>query len=377
MTQFIHGVRLNEMFYREAVAPILSAAFPELRYSAGLIGHGSDVLGYDSERSTDHGWGPRLLIFLPEEDYRAQADSVSEILSVRLPREFRGYSTNFAEPDENRVRWMVPVESGQVRHHVYFHTVREFIGNYLGIDPRETPTIVDWLLMYQNALLEITGGAVYHDGLGELIPLRQSLAWYPREVWLFMLASQWIRIAQEEPFPSRCGEGGDELGARINTARLVRDVMKLCFLIEGRYAPYSKWLGTAFSRLNCAHELEPLLRAAVAAPTWQSREQHLCAAFEVVARMHNAMGLFATLDTGTMSFHERPYRVLGAERFAKAVSDEIRDDSLRKIYATVGPIGSIDQFADSTDLLMRSDLRNRLRVLFETVIPKSGRRAQG
>jgi len=88
--------------------------------------------------------------------------------------------------------------------------------------------------------------------------------------------------------------------------------------------------------------------------------------------MHNAMGLFAALDTGTMSFHARPYRVLGAERFAKAVNDEIRDESLRRIYATAGPIGSNDQFADSTDLLMRSDLWARLKVLFETVIPKNG-----
>ena len=72
-----------------------------------------------------------------------------------------------------------------------------------------------------------------------------------------------------------------------------------------------------------------------------------------------------------MSFHERPYRVLGAGRFAKAVSEEIHAESLRKIYATVGPIGSIDQFADSTNLLMRPDLRSRLRVLFEAAIPKS------
>jgi Domain of unknown function (DUF4037) len=370
MAQFIPGVQLNEMFYREAVAPILSTTFPELRYSAALIGYGSDVLGYDSERSTDHEWGPRLLVFLPEKDFREQANSISEILSARLPTEFRGYSTNFAEPDENRVRWMMPTESGRVRHHVYFQTVREFIGNYLGIGPSGTPSNVDWLLMYQNALLEITGGAVYHDGLGELVPIRRSLACYPHEVWLFMLASQWIRIAQEEAFPARCGEGGDELGARINAARIVRDLMRLCFLIERRYAPYNKWLGTAFSRLNCAHELEPILRAAVAADTWQFREQYLCAAFEIVARMHNSMGLFATLETGTMSFHTRPYRVLGAGRFAKAVSDEISDESLRKIYTTVGPIGSIDQFADSTNLLMRSDLRNRLRMLFEVAIQK-------
>jgi hypothetical protein len=57
--------------------------------------------------------------------------------------------------------------------------------------------------------------------------------------------------------------------------------------------------------------------------------------------------------------------VLEAGRFAKAVSDEIRDEQLRSIYATVGPIGSIDQFGDSTNLLMRPDLRTRLRVLYE------------
>src|SRR5579863_1383345 len=110
MSKFIKGMRLNEMFYSEVVAPILSAAFPGLRYSAALIGHGSDVLGYDSERSTDHEWGPRLLIFLPDNDFREQADSISERLSARLPAEFRGYSTNFSEPDQNRVRWMVPAE---------------------------------------------------------------------------------------------------------------------------------------------------------------------------------------------------------------------------------------------------------------------------
>ena len=69
------------------------------------------------------------------------------------------------------------------------------------------------------------------------------------------------------------------------------------------------------------------------------------------------LGIFAYLDNGTMTFHQRPYRVLGAGRFAKAVSDEIRDAQLRKIYESAGPIGSVDQFADSTNLLTRPDLR--------------------
>jgi hypothetical protein len=92
------------------------------------------------------------------------------------------------------------------------------------------------------------------------------------------------------------------------------------------------------------------LRAALADDSWPDRERHLYAAYKTVARVHNAMGIFAQLDTGTTSFHQRPYRVLGAGRFAKAVSNEIRDPQLRKIYKSVGPIGSIDQFADSTNL---------------------------
>jgi hypothetical protein len=54
--------------------------------------------------------------------------------------------------------------------------------------------------------------------------------------------------------------------------------------------------------------------------------------------MHNAMGIFARLNTTTTSFHQRPYRVLGAGRFAKAVSDEIRDPRSRAIYERMGPL---------------------------------------
>jgi hypothetical protein len=183
---------------------------------------------------------------------------------------------------------------------------------------------------------------------------------------MYMLASQWIRLGQEEAFPSRCGENGDELGSRINAARLVRDVMRICLLMERRYAPYSKWLAVAFSRLKCAPELAPGLQAVLAAESRQDRERSLCAAYEVIARMHNALGIFGPQETSMIAFHERPYRVLGAGRFAKAVCDEMRDERLREIWSTVGPIGSIDQFADSTNLIMRADLVRRLHVLFES-----------
>src|SRR6185437_5204772 len=48
MKQFIPGLELNRLFYIEVVQPLLSARFPEVVYSVGLLGYGSDVLGYDT-----------------------------------------------------------------------------------------------------------------------------------------------------------------------------------------------------------------------------------------------------------------------------------------------------------------------------------------
>ncbi len=36
---------------------------------------------------------------------------------------------------------------------------------------------------------------------------------------------------------------GDEVGSALIGSRLVRDIMRLCFLMEQTYAPYAKWFG--------------------------------------------------------------------------------------------------------------------------------------
>ena len=69
MVEFVPGLTLAELFYKEAVSPVLLKHFSRLRYSAALIGHGSEVLGFDTERSTDHHWGPRVQLFLTEGAY--------------------------------------------------------------------------------------------------------------------------------------------------------------------------------------------------------------------------------------------------------------------------------------------------------------------
>ena len=60
MYRFVAGLDLARQFYEDAVRPLVG----ELPHSAALIGPGSEVLGFDTARSTDHDWGPRLLLFL-------------------------------------------------------------------------------------------------------------------------------------------------------------------------------------------------------------------------------------------------------------------------------------------------------------------------
>src|SRR5689334_12495782 len=102
--EFIPGLKLSRFFYQQAVRPILEREFPTLRYSAALIGWGSEVLGFDTALSRDHHWGPRLLLFLREQDLPQLHERINETLAKNLPCEFLGYSTNFSKPEPNGVR---------------------------------------------------------------------------------------------------------------------------------------------------------------------------------------------------------------------------------------------------------------------------------
>jgi hypothetical protein len=94
------------------------------------------------------------------------------------------------------------------------------------------------LTIPQQQLLEWTAGKVFHDELG-LEAVRQRFAWYPRDVWLYLLASQWAQIAETEAFVGRTWQLGDSLGSQLVATQIVECLIKLCFLIERRYAPRS------------------------------------------------------------------------------------------------------------------------------------------
>ncbi|MHB0998286.1 MAG: DUF4037 domain-containing protein [Armatimonadota bacterium] len=360
MTDFIPGLKLCEIFYHEVIQPILDRRFPALIHSAGRLERGSDILGFDTPQSMDHHWGPKTTLFLSETDCEKFGQQIIEALANDLPYEIRGFPTNFANPDIHGGGLQL-IDSGPVTHGVTVTTVRDFFEGYLGVDLLSGINEIDWLLISPQLLRTVASGKVFHDGLGTLEAARRALEWYPKDIWLYILANQWRRIDQEEPFVGRCGDVGDELGSRIVASRLINELMRLCFLMERQYWTYNKWFGTAFSRLSCASVLQPVFHAVIDSQHWKEREKHLSTAYIHVARMHNELRLTEYIEPMVSQFHSRPYLVPHSDRFVEALQTQIESETVRQWPPYIGAVG---QFADSTDVLDRVNICRKLHVVY-------------
>jgi hypothetical protein len=284
-----------------------------------------------------------LTLYLAEDDYDRYSDDIDQALACELPLTVRDYSTHFDE------QWcMADTTTRPIRHKVTIATVRGFFREYVGVDPAQPIVPGNWLAIPSQRLRTIVHGRVFFDGLQSLEAARQALAWYPRDVWLYLLANQWRRIDQEEPFMARCGDVGDGLGSRIVATRLIDNLMRLCFLMERQYAPYMKWFGTAFSRLACAQDLLPVFDSIVRSHRWRQREKYLSTAYQIVMRMHNDLGVTPPIEPELSSFHNRPYQVPHGGRFVEALHTAVRCETVKSWPRHVGAIW---QFSDSTDVL--------------------------
>jgi len=363
MMQFMPGLRLSELFYQEAVQPLLTKHFPDLVHSAGRLDYGSDVLGFDTPQSMDHHWGPRVMLFLNDGAFSHHHDDIMAVMANELPYEIHGFPTHFVDPhiDGGKLRL---IDSGPIEHGVVVTTISRFFGEYIGWDTTNDLGETDWLAFPPQHLRTIASGRVFDDGLGQLEDIRTTLCWYPHDVWLYLMANQWRRIDQEEPFMARCGDVGDELGSRIVAMRQVNELMRLCFLMERQYVPYNKWFGSAFARLDCAATLTPIFHAVFDAADWKSREQHLSVAYLKAIRMHNDLTITPPVEAEVTDFYSRPYLVPHTSRLVKSLLSAIQSSVIRALPQHTGSIG---QFVDSTDVLESVEDMRKLMVIYEMV----------
>lgn len=224
------GLRLSQRFYEQVIAPTLERAFPTLPYTAARIGLGSEVLGYDTAMSADHDYGPCVQIFLPSSAFPETALEVMKALDLSMPPSFDGLAVHY--PTITRPQRSEAGEMLGSDHGAELYTLAAWQDRFLGQGFGSTLTNLDWISYPEHLFLSVTAGAVFRDDLGELSALREALRWFPDDVWLYKIAAQWNRVAEERAYVGRAADAGDELGSRVIAARMAHNIMRLAMLLS-------------------------------------------------------------------------------------------------------------------------------------------------
>jgi len=248
----MNGLELSKAFYEQFGAPMLHEQFPdeERCIAVGLLGSGSECLGFDDEISQDHDFEPGFCLLLPGEDVIDRRTAFQlERAYAKLPKEFMGF----------RRSALAPV--GGARHGVL--RTSEFFTEKVGA-PDGVLTVDQWLKLPQQALLEATGGQLFRDDLGAVTAIRAALSAMPEDVRRKRLSGQLLLMAQAGQYNYlRCLKHGEPAAAQLAVNEFVKSCIETVFLLNRAYAPYYKWSFRAMRRLKTlsltAETLEYLL----------------------------------------------------------------------------------------------------------------------
>lgn len=233
----MQGLDLCEQYFRECGLPKLKAECGDTlsRLTIGLVGDGSECLGFDDELSRDHDWGPGFCIWMDKEEFQSIGNKVQKAYES-LPQSFGGFEARRTSHwGEGRVGTL---ETGH------------FYRRYLGL-PGAPETLRQWLVIPENALATATSGKVFHDPKGNFSTIRQILIdYYPEDIRLKKMASRCMIAgrAGQYNYP-RCVKRKELYAAAQAETKFLETALSLVFLINKRYLPFYKWAHKAVRKL--------------------------------------------------------------------------------------------------------------------------------
>lgn len=234
----MNGLELSRAFYEQYGAPMLHEQFPaaEKLIAVGLIGSGSECLGFDDEISRDHDFEPGFCLLLPDESILDRRTAfLLERAYAKLPREFMGFRRSAVAP------------VGGARHGVL--RTADFFREKVGA-PDGVLTVDQWLKIPQQSLLEATGGEIFRDDLGEVSAIRAALSAMPEDVRRKRLSGHLLLMAQAGQYNYlRCLQHGESAAGQLAVNEFVKSCIEVVFLLNRAYAPYYKWSFRALRRL--------------------------------------------------------------------------------------------------------------------------------
>ncbi len=226
----MRGLDISRAFYTQYGKPMLEEQFPDMvdRIAVGLVGEGSECLGYDDEISRDHDFDAGFCLWITEEDADAWGFRL-ERAYARLPREFMGLKKGRLSP------------VGGNRHGVI--TIEDFYTRHLGA-PTAPDTVARWLYTPASSLLAASNGEVFSDPLGAFSAVREVLhGGYPEDIRRKKLAAHMVLAAQAGQYNySRCLLRGETGAAQLAVLEFVKHIMSSIYLLNNRYEPFYKWV---------------------------------------------------------------------------------------------------------------------------------------
>lgn len=264
---------------------MIEERFPDIadQTAAGLVGYGSECLGFDDEISRDHDYGPSFCIWLPRKTYRQFGEAMQTAYDA-LPKTFLGVSER--------------VEQEQGKGRVGVLCLEDF---YRGILGRETlpETDAQWLTIPEEALATATGGSVFEDRLGAFCAIREGLlGYYPEKVWRRNLADALAKAAQAGQYNyARAMRRGERVAAELALSEFVRESMRLVYLLNRTYAPFYKWMHRGLRDLPTGGEIGDMLGLLYQTDAERDRILIIEAVCSVLVQILQEKGLSARTDS--------------------------------------------------------------------------------
>ena len=306
------GLELSRKFYEQYGAPMLKSEFAEIeKYLAvGLIGSGSECLGYDDLTSQDHDFEAGFCIFLPDE-VDERTEFLLERAYSRLPEEFMGYKKAKLNP------------VGGNRHGVI--RISSFLKSKLGTENGQL-SLNDFFFIEEQFLLEVTNGEIFCDNLGLLTEVRRRLSYLPEDVRLKKLAGNLLLMAQSGQYNyPRCIKRGDTAAAQLSVGEFVNAALKTVYLINRKYMPYYKWAFRGLREMPILSGLYESLEYLISSPNLepQKKQEIIESVCKSVADELLAQGLTKLLTAEL-------------EPIAYNVNDRIKDPEIRNLSVLYG-----------------------------------------
>lgn len=226
----------SKEYTKKYILPEIEKKNPELldKISIGLIGEGSEVLGYDDEYSRDHDYTFMPAIFLDEDDYIKYRNTLEDIL-LSLPKEFLGITHNSNEVIKERRE---------------IQNLDEYLYRYIGKNNTDL-SIMDYRVIKETALLALTSGEIFYSGNKRLENIRNDLKYYPDIIRENKIATVCSKIAQSGQYNYlRLMKRGDIIGANAALNIFIENTIHLVYLLNRKYMPFYKWYSKGLQELE-------------------------------------------------------------------------------------------------------------------------------